>query len=733
MLLFTGLVDVSLPLQNPVLQFALLLFIILFAPILLHRLRIPHLIGLLIAGAIIGPHGLHLMLRDSSIILFGTVGLLYIMFLAGLEIDLREFRKNSRKSLVFGLFTFLIPMGIGTVVSLWVLDLPMPSSILLASMFASHTLIAYPIVSKLGIVRNRAVTITIGGTLITDTLALLVLAAIVGLTTGQSGPGFWWQLAFFVLLFGVMVLLGFPLAARWFFRRYGDSISQYIFVLGMVFLGGFLAQAAGIEPIIGAFLAGLSLNRLIPSSSPLMNRIEFVGNALFIPFFLIGVGMLVDFRSFFSDVETIRVGLYMTAVATLSKFLAAWLTQKTFGFSPAERNVIFGLSNAQAAATLAAVLVGYQIVLNQPQIDAAALAGEVIAPVRLLDDRILNGTLLMILVTCTMASLSTQKGATAIALAEAGEEPSRLRDALERFLIPVDLVTNVEDMVAFSISLMSRRNKTGLYALHVLEEEPPDPSAEGKARKILQAAARTAASTDHFLHELLRYDIHPLNGIRHVIREHRITDLVLPLERDKALADSFVHQMADSPQAQATTTLFICKTVQPMATVRRHLVIVPEKAEREIGFLFWVGKLWNLARNTGSELHFFGPESTLEYFRELEARHPIGARFSVCVSWSDLPPILRDLQTDEQVIAILSRRDRPSYHPFMQRIPALLDQNVRHNNFVMVYPVQSALGGHTRIDMLNASLADVLDENLDRLDEFGHSIAGLFRKKNGES
>ena len=260
MILLSGAIDFTLPLKNPVLLFSLILFIILFAPILLNKLRIPHLIGLIIAGAIIGPNGLNLMERDMSIILFGTVGLLYIMFLAGLEIDLADFKKNSGKSLIFGLLTFLIPMGLGMAAGIYLLDFSLPTSILLASMFASHTLIAYPIVSKLGVAKNRAVNVTVGGTMITDTLALLVLAVIAGMQTGEINQEFWIRLGVSVVVFGLIVMLLFPIIGRWFFKRFDDNISQYIFVLGMVFLGAFLAELAGIEHIIGAFLAGLALN-----------------------------------------------------------------------------------------------------------------------------------------------------------------------------------------------------------------------------------------------------------------------------------------------------------------------------------------------------------------------------------------------------------------------------------------------------------------------------------------
>ena len=291
--------DFSLPLTNPVIIFSLVLFIILFAPILFNRLKIPYIIGLIAAGIIIGPYGFNLLLRDSSIVLFGTVGLLYIMFTAGLEIDIEEFRKNKSKSIVFGLFTFAMPMLLGVSTAYFLLKFDLPSSIILSCIFASHTLLAYPIASKYGISRIRSVTLTIGGTIITDLLALLMLAVVVGMTKGDMDSTFWMQLSISTLIFGTVVLYGFPFITRWFFKKFDDHVSQYIFVLAMVFLGSFLAEVAGLEAIIGAFLAGLALNKFIPHTSALMNRIEFVGNAFFIPFFLISVGMLVDFRVIF--------------------------------------------------------------------------------------------------------------------------------------------------------------------------------------------------------------------------------------------------------------------------------------------------------------------------------------------------------------------------------------------------------------------------------------------------
>ena len=338
--LLLELASFELPISNPVIKFLLILVIILLAPILLNRIKIPPLLGLIIAGAIVGPKGFGLIERDSGIILSGTAGLLYIMFLAGLEIDLQDFKKNSKKSLVFGMFTFLIPMFLGILAGLYLLEMTVLSSILMASMFASHTLIAYPLISKLGIAKNRAVNITVGGTLITDTLALLVLAIIMGSTKGEVNLGFWVKLISSLAVFAAVIVFIFPRIGRWFFKKYTDNSSQFIFVLVLVFSGAAMAELAGVEAIIGAFLVGLVINSLIPHTSPLMNRVEFVGNTIFIPFFLIGVGMLVDFRVFIESWATIWVAFVMTTIAISAKWLAAYFTQQTFKFSIDERRII---------------------------------------------------------------------------------------------------------------------------------------------------------------------------------------------------------------------------------------------------------------------------------------------------------------------------------------------------------------------------------------------------------
>ena len=709
-------IEWALPLTDPVMKFLLILIIILLAPLLLNKIRVPQLLGLIIAGAVVGPFGFNLMERDSGIILSGTVGLLYIMFLAGLEIDLGDFKKNAGKSVVFGLYTFFLPMVLGTLAGVYVLGFSLLTSVLLASMFASHTLIAYPMISKLGLAKNKAVNVTVGGTMITDTLALLVLAVIVGMTQGEVNAAFWIRLSVSILIFGAIVLLVFPLIGRWFFKRFDDNVSQYIFVLAMVFLGAVLAELATIEPIIGAFLAGLALNRLIPHTSPLMNRIEFVGNAIFIPFFLIGVGMLIDYRAFVEDTRTLQVGGVMIAVACASKYLAAVLTQRTFHFSGDERNVIFDLSNAQAAATLAAVLVGYNIITGTDD------AGQ---PIRLLNENVLNGTILMILATCTVASLFAQSGGKALAVAEELEPVvDEELAAEERILIPLSNVATTSELVNLGVTIKHKKKGGDLYALSIMDNTAEDAVRESKAKKILHQATTIAAATDTTLHELLRYDLNLVNAITSVVKEHKITDLILGLHVSKGISDSFLGHLTDGILQRCNVNTLIYKPAQPFGTISRHLVVVPDRAEEEPGFQAWLDKVWNMAQNSGATMVVYGGERTLEPIREHQEKNPVECTFEVFSDWNDFLILSRDVRPNDNLVVVMSRKDKPSFQRSMHKVPGYLNRYFQGTSFLLVYPIQDGVGEAAETDFRSVDML----EPLLHINKFGKSISGVLRR-----
>ncbi len=702
----------QLPLTDPVLKFLVILLVILVIPIVSDKIRIPHLLGMILAGIIIGPSGFNLISRDSSIILSGTAGLLYIMFLAGLEIDMNYFRKNAGKGLVLGLYGFIIPMVLGTLACMYVLNFSVVTSVLLASMFASHTLITYPIVSKFGISKNRAVNVSVGSTLITNVLALTVLAAIVGFTRGELNNAFWVKLLLSFIAFSSVIIFLFPIISRWFFKRYSDSVSQYIFVLVLVFFGAVLSGFAGIEAIIGAFMAGLALNRLIPRTSPLMNRIGFVGNAIFIPFFLIGVGMLIDYRAFLS-INTLFVALVMSVTATAAKFISAWLAQKSFRFSRDERMLIFGLTNSQAAATLAAVMVGYNIITGYNE------NGE---PIRLLHDSILNGTIVMILATCTIASFTTQRNAQKIALSELSDEESY--ENTERILIPVSNPNTIDELVNLCTILKSKRNRDGLYALNVIKEDKGGPEAEQKAGRLLEKATVAASAVDIRMKTTLRYDLNLANGITHFIKENNITDLILGIHVKGDVSDSFLGNLTEDILSKSNFTTYIYHPFQPISTIRRHFVVIPENAENEPGFSFWLAKIWNIAHNTGARMTFYSSGKTNEILQEVNLKHPIDSEFNLFDDWNQFPDLTRQIRNDDNIIIILSRKNQVTYQAVMADISTTLERFLPKNNFLIIYPIQSFSVLEEKTDLTNSSLLEAIE----RVDLIGKTIAGIFRK-----
>ncbi|MBP7563019.1 MAG: cation:proton antiporter [Candidatus Cloacimonetes bacterium] len=667
------------PLTNPVLKFSLLLFIILIMPWVFKRIKIPHLIGLILSGALIGPNGINLMLRDSSITLFGTVGLLYIMFIAGLEIDLADFKKNSHKSVIFGAYTFTIPMIMGILSSFYLLKFPLLSSVLIASLFASHTLVTYPIITKYGITKNKAVTIAIGGTMITDVLALLVLAIVVGMTKSTITSQFWIQLFINMVMLSLAIIFMIPYIARKYLKIVDDNVSQYIFILALVFLSAFLAEITGFEAIIGAFLAGLALNQLIPHTSPLMNRIEFIGNALFIPFFLIGVGMLIDFKVIFTDLQTIAIAFTMISVATFSKFLAAYFTQKTFKFSDDQRRVIFGLSNSQAAATLAAVLVGYNIILG------TSPDGEAI---RLLSTEVLDGTILMILFTCTIASFSTQKGAYHLSLQNNSESQLESSGFDEKVLIPISLDKSVEELIHLGLSIKNKQAKNNLYALKILMTYEQNQDAEKKAKELLSKASKIVAGADQNIHELLRYDFNISNGIYNVVLEQKITDLVLGLHHKKGLTDSFLGKITEGILSKCNTNIFIYHSVQPFNTIKRLVVVFPENAEKEQGFPLIIVRLWNLSLNNGIKLIVFAHNNTHNFINDYKKKKHIEIEQIEFFDWNDFLIISSKVQNNDGLFIFMSREGSVSYNSVMPKISKYLNKYFIKNNFLLVYPTQ---------------------------------------------
>lgn len=703
----------SIPIEDPLLKFLVILVIILAAPLLLNKIKVPHLIGLIIAGALIGPNGFGVLPRDASVVVIGTTGLLFIMFMAGLEIDLTEFKKNKWKSLGFGGYTFVIPLTLGMIAGHYFLGFDWITSILFASIFSSHTLISYPIVSKLGITKNKAVNITVGGTMITDVLALLVLAVIVGMSQGEVNNAFWMRLGISIAVFGAVVLIGFPIIGRWFFKKVDDKVSHFIFVMVMIYLAGLFAELAGVEAIIGAFLAGLALNRLIPHTSTLMNRIDFVGNALFIPFFLISVGMIIDFQAFIKDFETIKVALVMTILAIGGKYLAAMATKKTFKMTDDEGKLVFGLSTASAAATLAAVMVGYNVILGETD------SGE---PIRLLNESILNGSILLILISCTVSSFVSLKSATNIFERESEENISDENAGEERILLALNYPETVEPMTNLALLVKSSSNKDHLYALNVINEGMNE-SSDKNADKLLHTAANIAAGAEILITTLKRHDSDVINGINNEIKEHKITDLLIGVDKAKGFSSSFVYNLYNGYLSNSTTNVLVYHSAQPTATIHTYHTVIPDQAPKEPGFFKSLLKIWNLARHSGAQVVFYTSESTIKLLEKIQKKATIESEFIIFTNWNDLPKIAEKMKADEGLILMMSKRGQASYIKEMAKVPNFLHENFTKTNYLVLYPSTKSDEPTTLRSYTNRRSHN----NLQDYSEIGNLIGKLFK------
>ena len=667
--------DFHLPVTDPTWIFFLVLVIILFAPIVLERLRIPHIIGMILAGVVIGEHGFNILARDSSFELFGKVGLYYIMFLAGLEMNMEDFKSIRVKATVLGLLAFIFPLGIGIWTNLHLLGYSLATSVLLASMYASHTLIAYPIVIRYGINRQRAVSIAVGGTAVTDTLTLLVLAVVGGMYKGETSEMFWIWLVLKVVVLSVVIMYAFPRIGRWFFRRYSDNVVQYIFVMAMVFLGAGLMEFVGMEGILGAFLAGLVLNRLIPHVSPLMSHLEFVGNALFIPYFLIGVGMLIDVNVLFGHIDSVKVAVVMIIVALLGKWIASWLTQKIYKMRALERELMFGLSNAQAAATLAAVLVGYNIILSN---------GE-----RLLNEDVLNGTILLILVTCVVSSFITEHAAKRIAMDDAEVSDEKAQEK-EKFLIPVANPETLESLMSLAMVVRDEKQPDNLVALNVINDNNGSVKQEMRGKRSLERAAQIAASTSVRLKTVSRFDLNITTGILHTAKEYEATNIIIGLHCKMSIVDSFFGNLTENLLKNTYLQVMVARFLIPVNTLRRIIVAVPPKAEFEHGFMKWITHMCRMSSQLGCRVHFYAHPQTLGYIRGyIQKKHKdTRVAYSELEDWDDLLLLTGQVNYDHLLVIISARRGSISYDSAFERLLMQISKYFNNNSIMLLYPEQ---------------------------------------------
>lgn len=662
---------------QPVAIFLIVLVIILLAPILLNKLKIPHIIGMIVAGVIIGPYGFNVLDRDSSFAIFGQVGLLYLMFLAGLEIDMFHLKLNLRKGMTFGILTLLLPLAMGVLSSVYLLGLDWVTSMLLGAMYASHTLLSYPVVARFGVAKTPAVVISIVGTIIAVIGALLVLAGAVNVkNVGYFDLLEMLRLVGLMILYVVAVIYLYPRLTKWFFRHYGEKVTQYVYVLTVVFLAAWGAGCIGLEPVLGAFLAGLVLNRYIPASSPVMVSIEFVGNALFIPYFLISVGMMINMHVVL-ELSTLRVAGIMLVIALVSKWLPAWIAQRLNHLSASGRRVLFGLTAAHTAVALAVVTLGHNM--------------------GMFDETILNATITVILVTCAIAPMITAWGAPALKIEMMTDEEeergmmgvanaSRLR--VNNTLIPVANETTARALVELAVLMRNESSRHEIYALHVRSDN--SRSARRLSEETLRAAVKIGAAADVEVRTLDRYDLNIVTGVLNVIEERDITEVILGLHRRASFVDSFFGMKVEQLLRSTNKMLIISRCFIPVNTATRIVVLVPPKAQYESGFSRWVRAVARLTRQLGCRAVFCCPTDIQPLIRGVlyQANYKVRCEFTTTEDWDDFITMADSISDDDLFVVIGARPSSVSFSNDIAEMPQFLQRYFSSKNIVVIYPEQ---------------------------------------------
>lgn len=668
-----------LPITDPTMIFFVVLCIILLAPIVMSKLRIPHIIGMVLAGIAIGKYGLGILERDSSFELFGKVGMLYIMFLAGLEMDASDITKRRSQFGLFGLLTFSIPFITGYTIGIWVLGYSDMASLILACILASNTLIAYPIVFRYGLQKHKSVALSVGSSMIALTMSLLILAAIVGENNGDTDFWFWIFFVLKVAVYCVVSVIFIPRLTRWFFRRYADGVLLYIYVLSVLFFSAALAEICGLEGIFGAFLTGLILNRFIPSVSPLMNRIEFIGNALFIPYFLIGVGMLIDIRILFHGLHTVWVVVCIVLAATLSKAVAAYASSLALKMPLIHGHMMFGMTEAHAAGAIAMTMVGMQLT------DAAGMP--------LVDSDMLNGVIIMILFTSIISSIIVEQTSQRMLLTDekllkANEQAMSLDD--EKIMIPFQHKEDVENLIYMANITMDKRITHGVMGINVVYDDHNLESNRNNGKKILSHAVEVAVATNINMQTQSRLATNIANGIKHAFKENDASEIIMAMHRPGNPGDDFWGAYAQGLTSSVYRQILICRIKFPLSTIRRIHVAVPSRVQFEPGFLRWVETLSRAAERISCRMVFHGREDTCELIREYIAEHhpDVRAEYQLMQHWKSVTKLAEVVNKDHLFVVITARPGTMSYKPAFDKLPQELTQSFPDCSLLIIYPDQ---------------------------------------------
>ncbi|WP_289126973.1 cation:proton antiporter [uncultured Prevotella sp.] len=664
------------PITDPTLIFFVVLLMILLSPIIMGRLRIPHIIGMVLAGVLVGKYGLNILGRDASFELFGRVGLYYIMFLAGLEMDMEGLKKNRNRVMIFGMLTFLVPFAMTYFMGVSLLGYIPLASLLLAAIMASNTLIAYPIVGRYGLTRHTSSTLSVGSSMMALFMALIVMASIVNSFHGNGGILFWLLFILKFVVYCVGLIMVIPRVTRWFLRRYSDAVMQFIFILAVVFLSAALSDAVGLEGIFGAFMSGLILNRFVPKVSPLMNRIEFTGNALFIPYFLIGVGMLINVRLLFAGSKILWVVFCIVFFGTLGKAVAAYLAARIFRMSWLAGHMMFGLTSAHAAGAIAMVMVGRRL--------------EVAPGQYLFGDEVLNGIVIMILFTCVISTVITERAAQRLRLQEKEDQNMMKNLDDEKILIPVKYPEYSDNLVTMATLMRNPRLKRELVALNVVYDDVNMRHNQAEGQRLLDHLCHLASASDVPMVTQVRVAANIANGIKHAFKEFQASEILMGLHFHKEINRSFWGEFTRSLYNGLSRQIIVTRILQPLNTIRRIQVAIPSRAEFEPGFYRWLERLARMAGNLECRIAFHGRNETLQLVNEfIRNRFPsVRAEYEEMVHWKELPTLGSQVREDHLFVIVTARKGTISYKTAMERLPEELNKFIKGKTIMIIFPDQ---------------------------------------------
>ena len=666
------------PITDPTLIFFVVLLIVLFAPIIMGKLRIPHIIGMVLAGIVVGKYGLNILERDSSFELFGRVGLYYIMFLAALEMDMEGMKKNKSRLLIYGLLTCFVPFTLTYLMSIHLLHYSTKDSLLLSCIMNSNTLIAYPIVSRYGLQQKPSVTLSVGSSMLSLLIALVILAGLVASFGEHDGILFWiFFAAKFAAYCGFMIFL-IPRLTRWFLRRYSDAVMQFIFVMAMLFMSAALSQIVGIEGVFGAFFAGLILNRYIPHISPLMNRLEFIGNALFIPYFLIGVGMLINVNLLFQGGHILWVIFCIVFFGTLGKAIAAYAACLGFRLPLSSGHMMFGLTSAHAAGSIAMVMVGMNILIGPNTY--------------LVNDDMLNGVVIMILFTCIISSLLTDWSSQKIVLRdkELPEAEDEKKGNDEKILIPVRYPEYADSLMDLALLVRNQKLNRGLVCLNVVYDDKDMRYNQEQGRQLLDHCSQLAAATDVMTQTQVRIAANIANGIKHAFNEFQCSEIIIGMHMHPERSPKFWGEFHQSLFNGLSRQIIMARVIQPLNTIRRIQVAVPSRAEFEPGFYRWLERLSRMAGNLDCRIQFHGRTETLALINEYiqNRHHEVRADYALMNHWNEMPQLAAQISNDHMLVVITARKGTVSYKTALERLPEEITRFFSGTNLMIIFPDQ---------------------------------------------